>query len=139
MRSKYRVRKRSLRIPPHLQRASGGAINRTLGDEAQLVGQSRELVALHALQQNPEKLPSWLISARKGTKEEDRSGIDIQVETDAGIIPIQIKGTSAAAAEFHWDHPKIAVYIVRNKNIDKVRVGLLALISKERDRLLSDL
>ena len=134
---KFRVRRRSLKIPPSLKRAPGGLLKKVAGDEAVLIGQSREIIALQSLQGNLDELPDWFFSARKGTQKEDLSGIDLVVSTDVGDIPVQIKGTSAAAAEFSWKHPNIAVYIVHRRDMSIVREELIRLLDNERQKILS--
>jgi hypothetical protein len=81
--------------------------------------------------------PAWITSARRASRMEDRSGIDVVVESDVGALPIQVKSSNWGKKHFRR-RPLIAVAIVVVRRadtpemlLDKV-LALLEQIRKER-------
>jgi hypothetical protein len=85
-------------------------------------GLENERAVFEALCDLPAKLrPPWFQGVRRGTPEEDRSGIDIIVDSDLGPLYIQVKSSDHKAEFFQRRHA------------DEERlIGVLAVIKKSR-------
>jgi hypothetical protein len=59
--------------------------------------------------------PSWLLGARRATRDEDEAGIDVVVDFDVGPLPLQVKSSFHGKARFlarkHDVH--VAIVVVR--------------------------
>ncbi len=107
------------------------------GREAQILGETAELLASLCFEQCPYRMPSWVKSIRRATHEEDHQGVDLVAEIDTGPVKIQVKSGWKRAREFQRDHPDIPVFVVGPEDSEEyVRRKLLNLLRQERAKLL---
>jgi hypothetical protein len=59
--------------------------------------------------------PSWLLAARRATREEDEKGIDLVVESDVGQLQLQVKSSFHGKAKFlaRRHDVRVAIVVVR--------------------------
>lgn len=115
------------------KRASRYSLKKARWRDRQGRGANRELTVLEILS-SPD-MPPWVCSARKGTPDEDRRGIDIVVATDVGKLFLQIKGSQKDADLFSAKRRKssIATVVLRNPGVTREnRNRILAALSRER-------
>lgn len=105
-----------------------------MGQIANERGALSEDKVLEALRTNP---PDWLVSARKGDKEEDRKGRDLVVQTrDHGDLYVQVKSSRAGARSFETQEGRLCVLVVRpGETIDSLRTRAHRALEKLMRRL----
>ncbi len=116
------------------------------GREAQILGETAELLASLCFEACPYRMPFWVKSIRRATHEEDHQGVDLVVEVDAkdpsgyySHVKIQVKSGWKRAKVFQRDHPDIPVLVIHPEDSEEyVRVKLLALLRQERAKLLPE-
>ncbi len=54
----------------------------------------------------------WYVKARRATKREDQSGIDIVVESSIGPLYVQVKSSPGAAREFSYRRRRARITVV---------------------------
>lgn len=85
-------------------------------------GTKNEERALRLIQTHNGRLPEWVLSSRKGIREEDLDGVDIVVTTDRGEIPLQVKSSLHGREKFLRNprySTKIYVLVVNDEKEDK--------------------
>lgn len=107
------------------------------GREAQLMGETAELLAALCFEVCPYRMPAWVKTIRRATHEEDHNGVDLVAEIAEGSIRIQVKSGWKRARVFQRDHPDIPVLVIHPEDSEEyVRVKLLALLRQERAKLV---
>jgi len=81
-----------------MPRAHPRNVAQILGKEAKKRGRISEARVLEALAL-PSR-PEWMRAFRMATKEEDRAGIDVVVESDVGKLFVQVKSSRRGKAAF---------------------------------------
>jgi hypothetical protein len=102
---------------------------RRLGKAAYERGLTSEKRVLEACKL--EKRPPWMLRARRATRIEDHSGIDVVVETEVGSLAIQVKSSEGGKAHFR-PRPLLNVGIVVVREDDSPNVLLNSVVSQLR-------
>lgn|SRR5579885_790227 len=106
-------------------------IFRTMRQIAKDRGALAEDKVVEALQDDP---PGWLVSARKGTPEEDKQGRDVIVETsDLGPFYLQVKSSKTGAKNFDKHQDRLHVLVVApGERVDSLRTRLHKVLKELR-------
>lgn len=80
------------------------------GREGWEKGRRHEALALELLKEAP--VPSWMVSVRPGTIEEDHLGIVLVINADIGKIPLQIKSSKGQVKKFKRKHKEISAVVI---------------------------
>ena len=130
----------SLLVAPIIS-AYQARLNMIEGRRAQMLGRINELRALVAIDPQNWNAPSWLRSVRLATPWEDSVGVDLVVETDAGLVPIQVKSSEGGAKKHYSKYgDAIGCVVVRIKEIlEELRMRIIELIETARARKASTL
>ncbi|HEY1691121.1 MAG TPA: hypothetical protein VGG39_03115 [Polyangiaceae bacterium] len=87
-----------------------------LGADARRRGKRSERHVLQAL--SLPSRPEWMRSVRPATKEEDRAGIDVVVESDVGKLFVQVKSSQGGKARFEAKRRSARIAVVVAKVTD---------------------
>lgn len=87
----------------------------TIAHERGLRNEQRVLFAC----QNPNR-PSWMLSARIATKEEDHNGIDIVIQSDIGKLFVQVKSSEKGKEAFseRRRRARVAIIVVHHNDTE---------------------
>jgi len=113
-------------------------VRRILGQIAVERGRSSEQRLLEACQLD--KRPTWMLSARAGTRDEDARGIDVVLDTDVGKLYVQVKSSKTGGRHFkeRKRSARIAVVVVRvDDTPDTLLQKVLSAVSPIRKEYLS--
>lgn len=68
-------------------------------------------------------LHTWLQSARRASRQEDARGIDVVVESDIGLLYIQVKSSRFCARKFRQKRPNSkAIVVIITPDMDDAKV-----------------
>jgi hypothetical protein len=73
--------------------------------------------------------PSWMHRARLATRIEDRSGVDIVIESDVGALLVQVKSSNAGKQHFRR-RPLLSIAIVVVRAADSAEALLVKLVGE---------
>lgn len=109
-------------------------------ERAILRGKVSEDQFFRALSARSEDAPSWFVSIRRATEEEDQRGFDAFIlTTDVGEIPIQIKSSRQGVRNFRQKrpgNPAIPVVITVSRRWKPIRKQIFDLVGMRRVRIL---
>lgn len=72
---------------------------RVQGELGRIRGEQAEARVVSLLQQ-ADLVPPWILGARRAAPAEDRRGVDVLVQTDVGILRVQVKCSHRKAKDF---------------------------------------
>lgn len=92
-------------------------------------GAWNERRVLHVLSSD---VPAWVRSARAATKAEDRKGIDVVVDTDVGMLYLQVKSSRKGAERFDPRGKMIGVVVAGDASEKQLRRRVLGILGELR-------
>ena len=73
--------------------------------------------------------PAWMHRARRATRIEDRSGVDIVIESDVGALLVQVKSSNAGKQHFRR-RPLLSIAIVVVRAADSAEALLAKVVGE---------
>lgn len=89
-------------------------------------GENSERTVARILREKLEagELPEWMLGCKRASRngEKNRRGIDFEIMTDVGKVPLQVKSSVTGAQEFLEKHPEIPVVVIRSYDTDEANL-----------------
>ncbi|OGG54786.1 hypothetical protein A3C20_01255 [Candidatus Kaiserbacteria bacterium RIFCSPHIGHO2_02_FULL_55_25] len=104
-----------------------------------VLGLATENRTLNALSEEHAKKPRWFKGAAMAGPLADLNGVDMTIDTDVGLIPVQIKSSDTGAAEYRRKYPAyknvVVIVIKRYTDDDEIRHLVFTVIGKRRKKI----